>query len=193
VTTVLLARHGETDWNREHRWQGRADPPLNDAGRRQAEALGALLAEAPLAGVYSSDLARALETAAVVARVVGLEAVPVPALREIDVGEWSGLTTAEIETAFPAGWARHAAGGDGWEQGEPHDVMSARVCAAVEALAGAHPGEQILCVAHGGVIRALLARAEGIDLGAYRRERSGPVNGSVSRIAVEGGDFSRID
>jgi broad specificity phosphatase PhoE len=193
MTVLLLARHGETDWNREHRWQGRADPPLNALGREQAAALAASLAGVPLEAIYSSDLARAVETAELVGGALEIAVTAEPALREIDVGEWSGLTTAEIERAFPAGWERHRAGGDGWEHGETHAAMSERVAEAAARIASAHPGLQVLCVAHGGVIRALLARAEGVDLGTYRLSSPGPVNGSVARIAVEDGRFSRID
>jgi probable phosphoglycerate mutase len=193
MTVLLLARHGETDWNREHRWQGLADPPLNETGLRQAEALADALVGVPIATVYSSPLARAFETARIVGETLRLEPVPDPALREIDVGEWSGLTTAEIRERFPEGWARQNAGGDGWEQGETHAAMSERVCTEAERIAAEHPGEQVLCVAHGGVIRALLARAEGVDLGEYRRTSPRPVNGSVARIAVENGEFGRID
>jgi broad specificity phosphatase PhoE len=193
MTALLLARHGETDWNREHRWQGLADPPLNEVGLRQAEVLADALAGMPVSALYASPLARAFETARIVGKALRLEPVPDPALLEIDVGEWSGLTSAEIEERFPEGWTRHLAGGDGWEHGETHAAMSERVCAEAERIAAEHPGEQVLCVAHGGVIRALLARAEGVDLGEYRRSNSGPVNGSVARIAVENGEFRRID
>jgi broad specificity phosphatase PhoE len=192
VTTVLLARHGETDWNREQRWQGHADPGLNENGRRQAEELAARLADVELAAVYSSDLARALETAEVIARAKGVDVVADPRLREIDVGEWSGLTTDEIERDFPTGFARHSAGGDGWEQGETHAAMSDRVVAAIARIAADHGSEQVLCVLHGGPIRALLAHADGVALREYRLSNRAPVNGSVARIAVEGGKFRRI-
>jgi phosphoserine phosphatase len=193
VTTILLARHGETDWNREHRWQGHADPPLNDRGREQAAELARRLAGVRLDAVYSSDLARARETAAIVATAMGLAVVVDPALREIDVGEWRGLTTPEIETRFADGYRRHADGGDGWEHGETHAAMSARSVAAVGRIAEAHPCGDVLCVLHGGVIRALLAHAAGVDLAEYRRTQRAPVNGSVARIAVEDGAFRRID
>jgi broad specificity phosphatase PhoE len=187
VTTVLIVRHGETDWNSARRWQGHADPPLNARGREQARELRDRLAAVPLDAVYASDLQRAIDTAAAVAEPRGLHVVADHELREIDVGEWSGLTTAEIEERYPAGFARHLAGGDGWEDGEPHAAMSARVTAAVERIAAGHPGGQVLCVLHGGTIRALLARAEGIDLAEYRRTRRGPVNGGVATLSVQDG------
>jgi broad specificity phosphatase PhoE len=193
VTIVLLARHGETDWNRDQRWQGHADPGLNAHGRLQAEKLALRLAKVELAAIYSSDLLRARETAEVVARGRGLEVNPEPGLREIDVGEWSGLTMDEIERNFAEGFARHAAGGDGWVRGESHAAMSERVVAAVSRIAAAHAGAQVLCVLHGGAIRALLAHAAGVDLPGYRLSNPGPVNGSVARIAVEAGSFRRID
>jgi broad specificity phosphatase PhoE len=189
VTTILLARHAETDWNRDHRWQGHADPPLNATGIEQAEELARRLAGEHFDAIYSSDLRRASETARAVARGRGLEVILDGGLREIDVGEWSGLSTTEIEERYPEGFARHVAGGDGWVEGEPHAVMSARVVAAVDRIAKANPGGRVLCVLHGGTIRALLAHAEGVDLGEWRRTRRGPANGAVATISVENGVF----
>lgn len=189
MTTILLARHGETNWNHDHRWQGHADPPLNGQGLRQAADLAQSLASDEFDAIYSSDLRRAFETADAVARTRKLEIVVDAELREIDVGEWSGLTTAQIQARHPDGFARHVMGGDGWEHGETHAAMSARVIAAVTQIADAHPGGRVLCVLHGGTIRALLAKAEGIDLGEWRRTRRSPANGSVSTIEVENGVF----
>jgi broad specificity phosphatase PhoE len=193
ATTLLLARHGETDWNREHRWQGHADPPLNDVGRAQARRLVALLAGERVDAVYASDLRRARDTAAAVGAARGLDTVAMPDLREIDVGEWMGLTSHEIQERFPDGWIRHAEGGDGWERGETHAAMSARVTRAAKLIAAAHPDGRVLCVLHGGVIRALLALAEGVELAEYRRSHGSPVNGSLSRITVGNAAFARID
>ena len=146
VTTLLLARHGETEWNRVGRWQGWADPPLNDTGWAQAHDLAAQLRGTPFDAVYSSDLRRAHETALVLAEPHGLEVVTDPDLREIDVGAWSGLTRAEIAERFPDGDR------PGGETREQHSV---RVLAGVERIARAHPGERVLIVAHGGCVRAL--------------------------------------
>src|SRR5690349_15996562 len=103
MTTLLLARHGETDWNREGRWQGWADPPLNELGRRQATRLAEQLRTIPFDAVYSSDLRRAHETAEILAAPHAVPIVVDPALREIDIGSWSGLTRAEIAARFPNG------------------------------------------------------------------------------------------
>jgi probable phosphoglycerate mutase len=152
MTTILLARHGETDWNREGRFQGWADPPLNEAGRAQAEALADRLREIPFDAVYSSDLRRAHETAAIVAAPHRVPVVSDPGLREIDVGSWSGLTRAEIEARFPG--AEH-------HDGETRKHHLERVLATVDRIARAHPGERILIVSHGGSLRALRRHCAG--------------------------------
>ena len=191
MTTILLARHGETDWNRDRRWQGHADPPLNAAGRAQARALAVRLAGVPIEAVYASDLRRAIETAEAVAATRSLPVATDPLLREIDVGEWSGLTTAEIVERFPVGYARHEAGGDGWEDGEPHAAMSARIVAAVTRIARSHT-DAVLFVIHGGTIRALLAAAAGVELTEHRRTERGAANGTVCAIELVGGRL-RLD
>jgi len=160
VTRILLARHGETDWNRVGRWQGHADPPLNDAGRGQAAELAERLAGDGIAAIYSSDLMRASQTARVVADRLRLAVVEDVGLREIDVGSWSGLTRAEVEQRFPEGYARWLRGDIGHD-GETREELSERVVGAVERIAAAHPGDTILAVTHGGAIRALRRYADG--------------------------------
>jgi len=145
VTTILLARHGETDWNRDGIYQGWADPALNDAGRAQARELADRLAETPFDAVYSSDLRRARETAQIVAESHGVPVVADAGLREIDVGSWSGHTHVEIEERF---------GGER-PDGETREQHAARVLATVERIARENVGRQILLVTHGGTLRAL--------------------------------------
>ena len=99
VTELIVVRHGETDWNRDGRYQGHADPPLNDAGREQARELARALADQPLDVAYTSDLRRAAETARIIVDGREVKLVEDPGLREIDVGSWSGLTRAEIGRA----------------------------------------------------------------------------------------------
>lgn len=160
MTKILLARHGETDWNRVGRWQGQADPPLNDAGRSQSAELAERLAGDGIAAIYSSDLRRASQTAHVVADRLGLAVVEDAGLREIDVGSWSGLTRAEVEQRFPEGYARWLAGEIGHD-GETREQLTARVVSAVERIAAEHPAETILMVTHGGAIRAIRRHAAG--------------------------------
>jgi broad specificity phosphatase PhoE len=189
VTTILLVRHAETEWNRTHRWQGHADPRLNAEGVLQAAQLARELSRDRFDAIYSSDLRRAYETADAIASNRKLEVVKDPDLREIDIGEWSGLTTSEIQARFPDNFTRHVLGGDGWEQGETHAAMSDRIIARVSRIAEAHPEGRVVCVLHGGPIRALLAHAEGIDLSEWRRTRRGPDNADVETIVVENGVF----
>ncbi len=148
MTTILLARHGETEWNRSGRYQGWADPPLNDTGRAQARSLAEQLRATPFDAVYSSDLRRARETAEIVAAPHGVPVATDPGLREVNVGEWSGLTRAEVERRFPDGER---------PGGETREQHGARVLAAVERIARVHPGGRLLLVTHGGTMRAVRA------------------------------------
>jgi broad specificity phosphatase PhoE len=163
-TRILLARHAETDWNRIGRWQGHADQPLNETGREQAAELGRRLKGRDVVAVYSSDLRRARDTATIVGAELGIEVVQDPELREIDVGSWSGLTRSEVAERFPEGYTRWQAGEIGHD-GETREQLAARVIPAVERIAHAHPGDTVLVVTHGGVIRTLLRHAAG-DPGA---------------------------
>jgi broad specificity phosphatase PhoE len=193
VTTLILARHGETDWNRENRFQGHADPPLNDLGRRQSQELAATLNGEQIARVYTSPLRRAAETAEIVAGTLGLEVEPVEGLREIDVGAWSGLTRDEVAARFPEEyglWLERAP--DGFEGGETYDELAARVIPALRGLAGRHPAETVLVVTHGGPSRVAQAYAAGIGYAEARRRETVLGNCAVARFAVEDGEFRRL-
>jgi broad specificity phosphatase PhoE len=146
MTTILLARHGETDWNRDGRCQGWDDVPLNEAGREQARELAQRLADVPFDAVYASDLARARETAEIVAAPHGVPVAVDPDLREMDFGSWSGLTATEAAERFP-GVERH--------DGETQERHRERVVAAAERIARENPDRRILIVSHGGSLRAL--------------------------------------
>ena len=192
MTTILLARHGETDWNREGRFQGHADPPLNRTGRAQAVDLSAALMAEQLSAVYSSPLRRALETAEVLAASHGLEPVPVDDLREVDVGSWSGLTRPEVEERFPAQFARWLDYGQGWEDGETYEEMGRRAVDALLLLAAAHDGERVLAVTHGGPIRAAFAFADGTTHAEARRLGPRIGNTFVAELAVADGALRRV-
>jgi 2,3-bisphosphoglycerate-dependent phosphoglycerate mutase len=194
VTTILLARHGETDWNRDNRFQGQADPPLNAAGREQARALADALSGEPLAAVYTSPLRRAAETAEIVAAPQGLRVEPVDGLREVDVGSWEGRTRTDLEERQPEQFRRWLVEHEqGWDDGETYEEMGRRVVPALLAVAERHRGERILAVTHGGPIRAAMAASEGITHAEARR--LGPVigNGFVAGFAAEDGVLRRLD
>ena len=177
MTVLLLARHGQTDWNRDGIWQGQADPPLNALGRHQARALAEKVSRWPVEAVYASDLRRARETADIVAAVLGLPVIVDPSLRESDVGSWTGLTNAEIAQRFP-GWEYH--------DGESREAFQARVVAAAERIARAHEGKTVLVVAHGGVVRALQRHALGEPLPVIE-------NGGLYVLHVESRLFRPVD
>jgi probable phosphoglycerate mutase len=193
-TTILLVRHGETDWNRERRIQGQTDTPLNDLGREQARALAAELADERIDAVYASDLSRARETAEILAERLDLPVVLDAALRERDFGNWEGQTVAELDRSWPGAFARWHTGGEGeWQGGEGHAELAERVRGAVRRLAAAHPGDRILLVAHGGPMRILLMDAEGLPYPDARDRVRLIANCDLSRIAVENGTVRRLD
>jgi broad specificity phosphatase PhoE len=193
VTTLILARHGETDWNRENRFQGHADPPLNELGRRQSAELAELLADEGISRVYTSPLKRAAETAQIVASKLGLDVEPVEALREIDVGAWSGLTRDEVAERFPEQYSRWLERAPhGFEDGETYAELAARVVPAVRALAEDQPGATLLVVTHGGPSRVLQAHAAEVDYAEARRRETVLANCAVCRFVVENGDFRRL-
>jgi broad specificity phosphatase PhoE len=192
VTTILLARHGESDWNRAGRWQGWADRPLTARGRRQARELAARLEGTELDAVYSSDLQRARETAEIVARSRGMTVETVPDLREVDVGSFSGLTRAEAQARFPELYARWLDGGEGWEDGESYQQMSERVVRAIHQIGNRYDGLRVLIVAHGGSIRAAHAAALGVDVHTYRRVQPVEPNATLSAVCVEEGRLTEL-
>jgi broad specificity phosphatase PhoE len=187
VTTVYLARHGESDWNAANRFQGHSDRPLTELGRKQAYALADIVAGERVEAIYSSPLIRALDTARIVAARTGLEVTTRDDLREVDTGSWSGLSRAEVKERFPQGFERWMAGGAGWEDGETYEEMAARVLAALREIAAAHPEGRVLVVSHGGPIRAIRAAANGMDIHKYRRLRPVEPNARLSSVAVENG------
>jgi broad specificity phosphatase PhoE len=193
VTELLLVRHGETDWNRERRFQGHADQPLNATGREQAEALAAELADEGIELIYTSDLSRARETAEIIAARLGAEVVPMRELREIDVGDWQGLSWPEIEERFPDGAQKWHETGQGWANGETYDELGVRVVAALRKIAAAHPDRRVLVVGHGGTFRATRAFIEGVSVPESRRRGSPIGNCEVFRVVTEDGTLRGID
>jgi 2,3-bisphosphoglycerate-dependent phosphoglycerate mutase len=182
LTRVLAIRHGETAWNVDTRIQGQLDIPLNPTGRWQAQRLALALADEDIDAVYSSDLLRALETARALAAGSGRSIVTDTGLRERGFGEFEGMTFKEIEQRWPEQserWRKRdpAFGPAG---GEMLADFYARCVATVTRLAGAHPGQTIAVVAHGGVLDCLYRAATRLDLQAPRSWQLG--NASINRL-----------
>jgi len=190
-TVLLLARHGETNWNRERRFQGHADRPLNDVGRRQAHELAERLGVEAVTTVYTSPLKRASETARIVSAQFDLEPRELEALREIDVGDWEGLTIEDVRARYPE--TVEVAWHTGWPNGETHGELGARVLPALLELESLHVGETVLGVTHAGPIRAALAAAAGLTHEESRAQIGPLENCVVFRFAIEDGKLERVD
>lgn len=191
-TRILAIRHGETAWNRDTRIQGHLDIPLNERGLWQAARLAQALRDEPLAAVYSSDLARARQTAQPVAEAQGLAVIPHTGLRERHFGRFEGKTWAEIEAGWPAqalAW-RQRVPEFAPEGGENLLQLQARVVGTVLELARRHPGEQVVMVAHGGVMDVLYRAATGQHLQAPRTWALD--NAAINRLLCTGQGLSLV-
>jgi probable phosphoglycerate mutase len=154
MTRILLVRHGQSTWNADGRWQGRADPPLSDLGRRQAEVAADTVGELGITRVVASPLVRAHETATILSGVLGLGVEADPRLQERDAGEWTGKTRTEID----AGWPGFLDDGKRPAGFETDDILHERAMAAVRdvaALATSTGGGPVVVISHGGLIRVV--------------------------------------
>ncbi|WP_347490923.1 alpha-ribazole phosphatase [Desulfoscipio sp. XC116] len=179
---MFLVRHGETAWNKETRLQGRTDVPLSEKGIKQAKALSNRLAEQDVTAFFSSSLSRARETAAIIAEPHNKSVQVVPDLQELNFGHWEGMTVEEIRRKYQresAAW---------WSSplqtrvpgGETLAELAERSVRAVKTIVEQYPEKNVLVVAHGGVIRSIVATVLGIDLNQYWQLRQD--NASLSII-----------
>jgi len=160
TTRVLCIRHGETAWNATGRWQGNAPVPLNEEGLAQSMALGRYLAETHtrMDVLYSSPLSRAMQTAEAVAGALNMTVIPEPRLREVDLGDWQGLTMQEAAAWDPE---RYAAFRADWynvppPNGESRNQLKARARAAFDDITARHLHQVIGLVTHGGTLGMLI-------------------------------------
>jgi alpha-ribazole phosphatase len=183
---LLIARHGVTEWNKIHRLQGQSDVPLSAEGRAEARALAARLAGVALAAVYSSDLARARETAEIVAQPHGLAVTTDAAFREVALGELEGLTRAALEGEYAEVWERWRVDPASvqYPGGESLTQVQERMWRGFEGLAAAHPHDTVLLVSHGFALLTLVCRVIDLPLRSFRRlwlDTTG-----VSEVLVQG-------
>jgi len=191
MATLLLTRHGETEWNATHRWQGFTGPPLNELGRQQAEDLAQTLARIDIDAIYSSDTIRAAETAEIVAARLGLEVRQDARLREINFGEWEGLTREEINERYTGAFSQWDACKLAAPTGGETDLqMAERVLEALSEIARNHKDETVLVVTSGGPIRTAQAHAQGIAQAVARLHLQRAENCALVELEIEGNSFS---
>ncbi|MBI3607811.1 MAG: histidine phosphatase family protein [Nitrospirae bacterium] len=165
-TRLYLIRHGELLKARPNTYHGQMDIEVTPNGVAQLERVADRLAEIPLRAVYASTLRRSVQGAEQVAKRHGLSVVQRSAFREKHFGVWEGLTYDEVAERFPDDWARWLADPPTVKPpgGEAYHEMQARVLPALAEIVAAHPASEIALVAHGGVNRAILCHAMGLDL-----------------------------
>ena len=203
ATRILAIRHGETAWNVDTRLQGHLDIPLNDVGLQQASHLAQALAELEVVdAIYASDLTRAHTTARAIAQLVGQTVTTHVGLRERHFGAFQGRTFAEIEVELPEHawhWRKRTPDWTPPDGGESLVALHERIVATVDELAARHTGQQIVLVAHGGVLDILYRAATRLELQAPRTWQL--TNTAVNRLLwtpqglslVGWGDTSHLD
>lgn len=159
VKRVIFIRPGETNWNQQVRWQGWVASPLNDHGKRQAERLANYIRHINLKALYTSDLKRALQTAAILAKNLGFEPVPDERLRERKIGEWQGLTIDEMRTWYPDEYQNLLTDAENYRVpgGESRADVRKRMVEAFDAILKQDKGETIGVISHTTAIHELLA------------------------------------
>jgi probable phosphoglycerate mutase len=183
-TQLCIVRHGETAWNAEHRVQGQLDIPLNEIGLRQAQAVGSALKEERFDALYSSDLARARQTADPIANLLSIEVLVEKNLRERHYGIFERLTYAEVRKKFPEDYARFEARDPeyAFRTGESLRDFSARSIAVISKIVNRHKDQSVLVFTHGGVLDKLYRHITGLPLSAERN--FGIPNAGLNRIEI---------
>ena len=189
---IILIRHGETEWNHLRRIQGQIDIPLNEVGRRQAQAVAGCLAGRRVAAVYTSDLKRASQTADAIAAACGLVAQPDRRLRERHYGQFEGGFYEALQRTSPERHHRMLSRDLSFDLdgGETIPVLHARVSEVLLELAGRHREGPVVVVTHGGVLDCGYRLASGLALDAPRT--FGLFNASLNTIALDGGAFRLV-
>lgn len=188
MTQLVLIRHGETEMNRELRFQGQVDVALNAVGHEQARRVAARLAGEPADAVYASDLLRARQTATPIAGELALRPVADRGLREQDFGAVDGMRVDDIRRDHPDAWQRWLRFEEDFAmpRGESTRAFHARVMEAIRRVVAAHPAQTVVVVTHGGVLDMIWRTARSLGLGGPRQSEI--PNAGVNRVrAGEGG------
>jgi probable phosphoglycerate mutase len=192
VLRILLVRHGETDWNKAGRFQGRTDVGLNEQGRAQAKALGVALRQEPLKAIYSSPISRAVETARAINRYHKVRLVRHDGLMEMDLGDFEGYLGSDLNKEHPEflrKW-REDPSSVRMPHGEALEEVQERAWAVVQEISATHHEGGVLLCAHNFVIRTILCKILGMPMSDFRRFRLSV--GSISIIELSGGRYSVV-
>lgn len=182
---LILVRHGETPWNVTLQYQGQANVPLNERGREQAHRAAQRLQAYAVDALYSSDVTRAWETAELIGQTLKLTPEALVQLREIDVGQWEGLTPEELYRRFPDHMAEYRRDPARTVRigGESYAQLQERALVALNLIQERHRADEVIAaVSHGGTIRALLCHIIGLDLGNFGRMWLD--NGSITELRL---------
>ena len=184
TTTVLLARHGQTESNITGFYMGWSNEDINDVGYTQARSLSSRLASLPIASVYTSPLKRTYTTATILAKPHDLELKVLDDLIEIRLGDWEGLHMDEIRQRWPELWqqSRIDPSEITMPNGESFDEVTERAVRAFEAIVVANQGKQVVIVTHDVIIRVVIAHILGVSNSIYRRLEINNASLSVTQI-----------
>jgi broad specificity phosphatase PhoE len=192
ATLVHVVRHGRTALNAEGRFRGLADPPLDDTGFAEVERTASRFSGRSVAAIATSRLLRARQTSDAVARVSGVEPAVDPGLLDVDMGAWQGLTPEEAAARDPDAFEtyRRDPRSASTPSGEPLARVEQRVRSAVEALAAAHPGGEVVAVSHEAPIKLLVSGVLGVDgLGVWELDLP---TASLTTIRIQGGRWQVV-
>ncbi len=181
---LILVRHGQTEWNREYRVQGQADPPLNETGKAQAEAIARALSYEPIRAIYSSPLSRAMETAKTINRFHTVEIIPHEGLKELNVGEVDGLYFPDMPVRYPDFFARWKADAAAvrWPGGETLPELQDRVWRATTQIITPQTEGAAVITSHLFALVSLLCKVLGLNLSDFRRLNLSV--GSISEVEI---------
>ncbi len=186
MTHFIFVRHGQTNWNRENRFRGRLDIPLNDVGKAQARRVGEHLAQTPIAAIYASPVSRTIVTAEFIAQSHNLRVQSRAELYDLDYGAWQGKTPNEIDASEYALWLREPARVK-FPGGETLFDVRARVVKLVAELSATHEDETVVLVSHDLVGKILVCALLNADSNSIHRVQQD--NACLNRFSVENGNY----
>jgi broad specificity phosphatase PhoE len=187
ITTMVLVRHGETEWNRVERFRGRTDIELNETGHTQAQAVAGRLATWPVQAVFSSPLKRALDTARPIAAACGHELSILESVIDVDYGDWAGLSPEEAQARDPdvfTTWRDNPLLAR-FPHGERMEQVRDRTWGAIEGLCATHPGQTLVLVSHVAILRTIFCAALGLEGDGFWR--IGHDNAAISVLEAGAG------